>query len=56
MQQTPYSRIDEWISEYPRMRQRILRNVNMFANLEPPKGREVSDETWSQIVQRLEHE
>lgn len=46
--------IDHWISEYPSLKRHIMRNAGMFMRLEPPRGWGVSDEEWTEIVQRIQ--
>lgn len=49
-----YGHVDQWISEYPSLKRHIMRNKRLFSGLDVPRGREVTDQEWMEIVQRIQ--
>lgn len=49
-----YGHVDQWISEYPSLKRHIMRNKRLFSGLDVPRGREVTDQQWMEIVQRIQ--
>lgn len=47
--------IDEWISEFPHMREVIIcRHFNyLFAKTQPVKGKRIGDQEWEQMTKQI---